>query len=88
MQPILKWQSISAVYRVMRNCNTVQKNIFQSKRIRIISSFLYKSFHSTHQIREDEHVASALRTKKPKSDRNTLQHFVDMKQVKRFLVID
>ncbi|XP_008211397.1 mitochondrial ribosome-associated GTPase 2 isoform X1 [Nasonia vitripennis] len=82
MQPIFKWQSISAVYRVIRNCNTVQKNIYQSKRIRIISSFLYKSFHSTHQIHEHEHVASALRNTKPKSDRDTLQYFVDMKQVR------
>ncbi|XP_008211400.1 mitochondrial ribosome-associated GTPase 2 isoform X2 [Nasonia vitripennis] len=66
----------------------LQKNNYKpiewenSKRIRIISSFLYKSFHSTHQIHEHEHVASALRNTKPKSDRDTLQYFVDMKQVR------
>lgn len=80
MQPIQKWRFVSTVYRIMRNYDNVQKDIFQSKRNRIISSYMCKSFHNTHQTRR-EHVPTALRVKKPTAEQFTSQYFVDMKQV-------
>lgn len=40
-----------------------------------------KSFHSTHQLKNDNGTPSALRTRKSKSTNNTLQFFCDIKQV-------
>lgn len=83
MQPVLRWSCLSTVYKAIKN-DTLQKNIFRSKKSRIINGYMCKSFHNTHIRRDDEQVATALRTKKPKSKRDTLQYFVDMKQVMIF----
>ncbi|XP_014210209.1 mitochondrial ribosome-associated GTPase 2 [Copidosoma floridanum] len=76
-----RFKVICTVYRTFKNYNSIGKNTFPTKKHRIISSYMYKSFHSTHNLAEDQ-VPKALRNTKPKSKRGTLQYFVDIKQVR------
>ena len=81
MQPIRSWRFLSTVYTTIKNYERIKKNIFLSKKSRIISTYMCKSFHNTHELQDDQKIPQALRDRKPKSDKNTMQHFVDMKQV-------
>lgn len=85
MQPTLQWRIASVIFRNIKNHNAGQRNIFQSQKNRILSSYMCKSFHSTHQqLKKNDRVPTALRSKKSKAEKTTTQHFVDLKQVNYF----
>ncbi|KAJ8673378.1 hypothetical protein QAD02_004640 [Eretmocerus hayati] len=82
MQNFQGWKFVATICRTVINSNSPQRDILLPKRCRIVSSFMCKSFHNTHQMSKNDHVPSALRNMKPKSQKNTPQHFTDMKQVR------
>lgn len=81
MKPVFQCRFVSAIFKTVKNYNGTQRNILQSQKSRIISSYMCKSFHNTHQLDVQEPAPSALRNKKPKSKNPTSQYFVDLKQV-------
>lgn len=66
-------------------CNTIQiqgcKIILNRNEYAISNKNLFRSLSVTACVHEKKSVAKALRSTKPKSKHDTLQHFIDMKQV-------
>ncbi|XP_011504371.1 PREDICTED: mitochondrial ribosome-associated GTPase 2 [Ceratosolen solmsi marchali] len=82
MHSNMKYRSLSVLYSSLRHCVSVQMrktNVYQNKNV--IVSFMCKSFHNLNQMKQKS-VANPLRHVKPRSARETLQYFVDMKQIK------
>lgn len=66
-------------------CNTIQiqrcKIILNRNKCKISNTNLFRTLSVTACVHEKKSVAKALRSTKPKSKHDTLQHFVDIKQV-------
>ncbi|XP_063974993.1 mitochondrial ribosome-associated GTPase 2 isoform X1 [Diachasmimorpha longicaudata] len=82
MQALQRLSSLVIRHSIRKQNPTELCKIIRGVKLHLIREHPRKLFHCTSCFRNDESVALPLRSRKPKSTRDTLQYFVDVKQVR------